>query len=40
MAVKYFPDELIVKIAATGVDTQTFIREAIEEKLRRFKVVK
>ena len=39
MAVKYIPDDLIVKIVNSGsndnefVDVQKFIREAIEEKL-------
>ncbi|NOR84554.1 hypothetical protein GQ473_00405 [archaeon] len=33
MAVKYIPDELIAEIVNNGYDVQSFIREAIEEKL-------
>ena len=33
MAVKYIPDELIAEIVNNGDDVQSFIREAIEEKL-------
>ena len=46
MATKYIPDELIVKIVIWNnsgneyVDVQKFIREAIEEKLKRCMVVK
>ena len=46
MATRYIPDELIVEIVNINtknhphVDVQKFIREAIEEKLKRFTVVK
>jgi len=33
MATKYIPDELIAEIVNNGDDVQSFIREAIEEKL-------
>jgi len=33
MAVKYIPDELIAEIVNNGDGVQSFIREAIEEKL-------
>jgi hypothetical protein len=33
MAVKYIPDELIAEIVNNGDDVQSFIREAIEDKL-------
>jgi len=32
---RYIPDELITKIGALKLDTQIFIKEAIEEKLER-----
>ncbi len=35
MANKYIPDELITKIGMLGLDVQTFIKEAIDEKLQR-----
>ena len=33
MATKYIPDDLIAEIVNNGDDVQSFIREAIEEKL-------
>lgn len=33
MATKYIPDELIAEIVNNGDDVQSFIREAIKEKL-------
>ncbi len=35
MAVKYIPDELVHKIRSCKLDTQKFIKEAIEEKLKK-----
>ena len=37
MATKYIPDELIAEIVNNGDDVQSFIREAIEEKIERTK---
>lgn len=38
MGMKYIPDELIIRIAHTGIDSGQYIRESIEEKLERDKV--
>ncbi len=35
MAVVYIPDNLLAKVLATGKEKQTFIKEAVEEKLKR-----
>jgi len=35
MAVTYFPDELLIKIISAGYDKTKFVREAIEEKIKR-----
>ncbi len=37
MAVAYIPDNLIFQIISAGKEKQAFIKEAIEEKLKRIK---
>ncbi len=35
MAVKYIPDDLVSEIRNRGKDVQVFLKEAIEEKLKK-----